>query len=312
MNPTQLLLPVKPSEAVALADAIFRLLENRAWSVDLRGRLQSALPGLSLERLKPLPFTLAPDPVHQNTYYLAVWSQGELWLLHMAPASAPTSSLFPRPVLIARVRPSGGREIVVNAIPVEPNLETIVSQLHPQLLARTGGTQAIWSVPEGNEDWSSYPRRTSVLPAVRGEAASWKVYAGLLGAGYRDGFVHVLAGLREMPAAEKARAYSRFSFVVSDLGELRPVVEFARGMKAVLEKTFDLELDLREADGVSVEAVETLLDNLRLSNVAVQAVETREWSDALNAVLRARQVGMTVAGEPTALPRMHWKGERWL
>jgi hypothetical protein len=304
MIPTPLTLPVKPSEAVALAELVFQLVER--YGAEARARLASALPTLRLERIRALPLTLAADPVHQNTHYLAVWSQDELWLLHMAPASAPTSSIFEKPILLARVRPAGGREIIVNAVPVASNMERIVKELHPGLLARTAGMQAIWSVPAGAEDWAAYSRRSGVLPGVRGVGVGWGVYLGLLASPYRDGFVNILEGAREVPTLEVAEAYSRFRYVVEDATRPQLVIDFSKGLRRLLGRSFELELVF--AGEVSLADVASLLDTLQLSNVAVHGFEGKGLAE----LAQQRHLGLTLEGEPTPGARMHWKGERWL
>ena len=62
--------------------------------------------------------TLAADPVHPSTYYLAIDGRNnESLLLHIATASAPTSGVFPGALLIGRmhgidIREENGQEFL--------------------------------------------------------------------------------------------------------------------------------------------------------------------------------------------------------
>jgi hypothetical protein len=110
-------LPLKAGEAASLAEMIFSHVEDKPLTEDMRNRLAGRAAGLQLETIKPYFGSLAKDPVHPSSYYLAVDGRdGQPLLLHMAPASAPTSGVFPKALLIGRMRASG-REIVVNSIP---------------------------------------------------------------------------------------------------------------------------------------------------------------------------------------------------
>ena len=174
MTHSQFLPPVKPSEAVVLAELIFRITQSRPWSNDLRARLASSLPTITLESITPFPLTLAPDPTHASTFFIVVHSKSGdapgYWLLHMAPASAATTPLFPNPVLLARVRPAGEREIIVNAISFEENLASILNGLHPQLLARSSSVHSIYSKAIDADlavFLEKFPKRSNLLPAIR-------------------------------------------------------------------------------------------------------------------------------------------------
>ena len=110
-------LPVKASEAASLAELIFAQAEGKPLSDDLRNRLAGRAVPLKLSSIKPYFGSLARDPVHPSSYYLAVDGRdSQPLLLHIALASAPTSGVFPRALLIGRMR-AAGREIVVNSTP---------------------------------------------------------------------------------------------------------------------------------------------------------------------------------------------------
>ena len=110
-------LPVKASEAAALAELIFQNVEGKRLNDELRNRLASRAGQLQISTFQPYFGSLARDPVHPSTYYLAADGRNsQPLLLHIALASAPTSGVFPNALLIGRMRASG-KEIVVNAIP---------------------------------------------------------------------------------------------------------------------------------------------------------------------------------------------------
>jgi hypothetical protein len=114
---TPLMLPLKANEAAALADLVYRQLEGQPLTADLRSQFRASLPQLGLETFTPFPGSLAQDPIHPSTYYLAIDTVGTPMLLRIAPASSPDAEVFPDAVLIGRLRPGGGREIVIEALP---------------------------------------------------------------------------------------------------------------------------------------------------------------------------------------------------
>src|SRR5262245_52832831 len=97
-------LPVKASETGALAELIFSHAEGRPITDDLRNRLNARAVPLPLETVKPYFGSLARDPGHPSTYYLAADGRdSQSLLLHIALASAPTSPIFSNPLLIGRM-----------------------------------------------------------------------------------------------------------------------------------------------------------------------------------------------------------------
>src|SRR6476660_2091800 len=108
-------MPLKASEAASLAELIFAHAEGKPLSDDMRNRLPGRAASLQLSTIKPYFGSLAADPVHPSSYYLAVDGRdSKPLLLHIALASAPTSGVYPRALLIGRMR-AAGREIVVNS-----------------------------------------------------------------------------------------------------------------------------------------------------------------------------------------------------
>jgi hypothetical protein len=309
MNPGGLLAPVSPSEAVAIAEMVLQTGGARAGGSKLAGRL----PLLRLEKLKVYAGTLVGDPVQGDPFYLLVRAATGLWLLHVAPATAGTTPLFPNPVLVARARPAGLREIVVNAIEVGPNLGTIVEQLYPERRARVTSVQGIESRPYGEgarEFFERFNRRGSILPGLRTREPGWGICLPVLESGWMGGWVAMLEKMREPVGGAEGAPFSRFGLLVDDVRDVRRVAEFERAMRVGLGRSFDLELDLSELRDLEMDGLHGMLDALRLMGVGVQSVELPDGvhEGAFAALLDTRQIGMTVRGEGAATgSRTHWK-----
>src|SRR5690349_6955695 len=91
---------------------------------------------LNLETIRPYFGSLERDPVHPSAYYLAVdGAQGEPLLLYLALATAPTSSIFYKPLLIGRTKRANGPEMVINSIPFgrsnTESLEKFATRIDP-------------------------------------------------------------------------------------------------------------------------------------------------------------------------------------
>jgi hypothetical protein len=149
MTPVPFDLPVRPSDAGALAELVFEYADGRTLSEDVRARLAGRAAMLKFENLTPYPGSLARDPVHPSSYYVAVDAVTPL-LLHMAPATAPTGSVYPKSVLIGRMRNARGKEIVINAVPFgsadHENIRKYAEQIDKAFLPRPQGPQAAIAV----------------------------------------------------------------------------------------------------------------------------------------------------------------------
>ena len=149
-------LPVKASEVAALADLIFQHAEGKPLSDDLRNRLSARAAALDLTTLRPHLGSLDRDPENAATYYCAVDGMNaageQPLLLHLSLASAPSSALFPKPLLIGRMRPGGGREVVVSAVPFgshdRQNVRAFAANVEPRFLPRPQG--ALSAIAVGN------------------------------------------------------------------------------------------------------------------------------------------------------------------
>lgn len=150
MTAIPLELPVKAQEAGAVAEVLFELAEGRPLDEDLRSRIGARLTGLRLTSLEVYPGSLARDPIHQSVYYVAadglLSERPKSVLLRVAPATAPSSGLFPASQLILRQRTSSGIEVVVNAISFsardEEALRTYAEEVDPAFLPEPQGARA--------------------------------------------------------------------------------------------------------------------------------------------------------------------------
>ncbi len=154
-------LPVRASEAAALADVIFQQADGRqALRDDVRNRIAARIAGERYETLRVFPGSLAQDPVHAAAYFIAVDScmagTTTPLLLRMALASAPASALFPNATLITRTRSGHNQEFVINAIPFSPGnhkeIGLYVEEVDRGFMPRPHGAQsAVAVIPENPE-----------------------------------------------------------------------------------------------------------------------------------------------------------------
>jgi len=138
---------VRAREAGALADLLLEQVEGRTLTDDVRSRLAARIKSLRLSNFSVFAGSLQKDPIHPSVYYVAVGKLAEAggtMLLRIAPASSPSSGLFPNSQLIGRMRSSPGHEIVINAIPFAPldrvNVRTFVERVDIAFAPRPQGT----------------------------------------------------------------------------------------------------------------------------------------------------------------------------
>jgi hypothetical protein len=229
VTPVPLNLPLRPSEAAEVANLVFELAERRPLTDDVRYRIAARAAALHLESFTPLMGSLARDPVHHSTYYLVVdVAGGPPQLLHMALASAPTSSVYHKPLLIGRVRRASGPEAVINAIPFGPpdaeTLEKYVSRVDHAFTPRPQGRHAaIVAAPARPETGMAaafdvfrriLKRTGRNLAAI--ETAPRDFDSGLraaVRAGWRDGYsagVALRAGETSRESVREAARFTRF------------------------------------------------------------------------------------------------------
>ena len=148
MHTVPLELPVSAAETGAFAELVLDQLDRGPLTDEARNRLAMRAASLRLSSFTIFPGSIAKDPIHPSTYYVAVDSTDKALLLRVALASSPSSGLFPHALLIGRMRTTSGREIVVNAVPVastdHTNIGTFAEQVDTSFLPRPqGGLPAI-------------------------------------------------------------------------------------------------------------------------------------------------------------------------
>jgi len=238
VTPVPLDLPLRPSEAAELATLVFEQAERKSLNDEVRNRLAARAAVLRLETVTPYFGSLERDPVHPSSYYLAVDAgRGEPLLLHLAPATAPTSSIFCKPLLIGRMRRPNGPEIVVNAVPFGPsdhdNLERFVSGIGAAFLPRPQGSRPAIAV--SSDLAAAFDAFRAILkrsgknlaatadPAAPGLEFYYAALCAAIRAGWREGYsagIQLVVGDNVEAAREAIRnaaGFTRFSTDTSSL-----------------------------------------------------------------------------------------------
>jgi hypothetical protein len=298
-------LPLKANEAAALADLIFQQLEGRAPSDDQRKRLTARAAVLELSSIRPYWGSLEADPVHTHTYFLAVDAiQGgrtsEL-LLRMAPSSSPSSGLFPKAILIGRMRPGAGREVVVNAIPFAITdaeaIHTFAAKVNRAFQPRPQGVQpsvTLEVAADAQEIVAAYPafQRLLLTTGINYAAFTGPLSAcawGAIRAGWRHGYT------AETPVAEPEQVlglihYTRFSARQLPRERHEQLIDLIRAekLRAGLGRAFDYEI-AGTADAAG------LLADLRADGRTVQLLAPGPGADLDAAAALARRYQLTLS-----------------
>jgi hypothetical protein len=268
VTPSLFDLPVRTSEAGALARLLYEH-GTRNLTEDLRNRLGVRASALTLETIKPYFGSLERDPIHPEAFYLAVDGiNGQPLLMRFAPGSTPSSGLFPKAVLIGRLR-VGAQETVINAVPFGPGdrerIWTFAGQVDTAFLPKAQGCKATLSVP--------------VQPGVFGHFRAIAKPLGLNVACVSGDLETILweasrAGWREGYSAETDDAaiigYSRYILSYGDdlTGKLEQIARARLPRK--LGRMFDWELQLE--DSVSIEEAERMLEECKAAGKPAQYV----------------------------------------
>jgi hypothetical protein len=302
MSLIPLVLPLKASEAAALADLVYSQLEGQPLTTDLRNRFAGRLPQLAIETFTPYPGSLARDPIHPSTYYVAIDTASAPMLLRIALASSPASGLFPGAMLIGRMRPGGGREIVINAVPFDSsdheNVRTFAEQVDRAFLPRPQGPQSA-IISEGPDFAAAFRAFRAILKstglnlaAIAGDfdAALWSA----IRAGWREGW-------NAQTTDPSAADYTKFS-VAGTLEQLDHIYDRVREAKGA--HVFDFEiaapgdvastLEWMKARGKPVQFVVVSPERCDLAAVARQHNAMLSFSDATEAQLE--QIGIATGG----------------
>jgi hypothetical protein len=280
MSMIPLVLPLKANEAAALADLVYQQLEGNPLTADLRNRFAARLPPLALKTFTPFPGSLARDPIHPSTYYLAIDTASAPMLLRIALASSPASGLFPKAMLIGRMRPGGGREIVINAVPFNftdrESVRTFAEQVDPTFLPRSQGPQSA-IVIEGTDSAQAYRAFRAILKstglnlaaiAEDYDIALWSA----IRAGWREGW-------NAQSSDPSAADYTKYS-VEGTIEQLEEVYDCIRAAKA--GHVFDFEI-------ASFGDVRTALDWMKSRGKPVQFVRADPRSGLRDLAAVARQ-----------------------
>jgi hypothetical protein len=244
-------IPIKPSEAAALADLLFPELEARSLDNETRTRLAGRLSGLGLSALQPYPGSLARDPAHGSAWYIAAdaaeGAQRTPVLLRLALASSHSGEVFQDATLIGRMRPGGGREVIVHAVPFGPadheNIDIFTERVEPGFRPRPHGAHAALVVSGGDaqtglapvfDAYGSILKRTgwnAAAVAYTGDSAEGsgidRWYAAVWSAirsGWREGYsleAHHITASSADKTIRDAVAYTKFRLDTSHLFDYR-------------------------------------------------------------------------------------------
>jgi hypothetical protein len=115
-------LPLGLGDAARLAAVLLEVCGSQPKPVtdDQRNRAAARLAGATFSGMRPYIASLERDPVHPAACYVCVDGvDDQPLLLRVAPATTPSSGLFPKAILIGRTHMGNG-EVVLNAIPFGP------------------------------------------------------------------------------------------------------------------------------------------------------------------------------------------------
>ena len=297
MTPVPFELPLRASEAASIADLLFQQIEGKPLSDDQRGRFAGRVSALETPTITIYPGSLAADPFHPSTYYLAVDGTNHgvtsQLLLRIGLSSAPGTALFPKSLMIGRMRPNGQREVVVSAIPFGPedeeHIRTFASSVDKSFLPRPHGAQAAVTVrsahpagelPAAFEGFRQLPRSTAA--AVEVPAASfWTAVWAAIRAGRREAYsvgtvIDMQAGreaaLRQVEQTALFTKYVIAAAGAAPLDDVLAVMDQVRRAKAGISSAYTRTADFELALGPSAAELATVLAELRAAGRAVQFV----------------------------------------
>lgn len=151
MTPSLFDLPLSLGDAAQLASVVLEVSGSQPRPVtdDQRNRTASRLASAVFTAMRPQYASLERDPVHPAACYLCVDGvDNQPLLLRVAPASTPSSGLFPKSILIGRTQTGLGpasREVVLNAAPFGPadheRIAVFSEQVNPAFQPRPAGSR---------------------------------------------------------------------------------------------------------------------------------------------------------------------------
>ena len=297
-------MPVRTGEAGALARILYEH-GKRPLTDDLRNRLAVRAGALKLETIRPYFGSLERDPIHPEAFFMAVDGiNDQPLLMRFAPSSTPSSGLFPKAILIGRMR-VGAQETVINAVPFSATdsarIRTFAWHVMPALLPKIQSQKSTISVPVYPglfEQFRAIAKPMGLnVACVSGDLDTILWEAGR--SGWRDGYAAETAD-PQLPG------YSRYLLPQSsDLAQ--KLESIARARVAIkLGRMFDWELLLD--DTASFEDAERLLEECRGAGKPAQYVSFTSGrlpsSDDWLSLARRQNFGFSFSGlddNPAAL-----------
>lgn len=300
MDPIPLELPVRANEAAALAEVIFQQVEGRRLTDDLRNRASGRAGLLGLETIIPHMGSLSNDPIHPGAFFLAIdavrGGVAKPYLLRIATSSAPSSGLFQKSILIGRMRPGGGREIVINTVPFDPGsnpetIRTFAREVDRLFLPKPSGAAftLFSSGPDAFAAFKSVQQDTNLN--VAGFAGDWATGVSLaIRSGWREGYSIpaspiVLGGETALDAVLARVGYTKLILDVARLEAAARKDAVCRAYDACVKANAgerwpwrrpDLEVSwVSSAEPTTGEEIASLLAELREASRPVQAVSPR-------------------------------------
>jgi hypothetical protein len=304
VTPVPFDLPVRTGEAGALARILYEH-GKRPLTDDLRNRLAVRAEALKLETIRPYFGSLERDPIHPEAFFMAVDGiNDQPLLMRFAPSSTPSSGLFPKAILIGRMR-VGPQETVINAVPFSTaeseRIRTFAWQVTPAMLPKILGLKSTMSVPVRKGIFEQFraiakPMGLNVT-CVSGDLDTilWEAARS----GWRDGYT-------AESSDPQLAGYSRY--ILPYAADLTQRLEaMARARVAIkLGRMFDWELQLEDA--VSPEDAERMLEEFRAAGKPAQYVSFTSGklpaSDDWLALSKRQNFGFSFSGlddNPSAL-----------
>ena len=309
-------LPIRSSEAAELADLLFEFAETRRLTEDLRNRLHGRISSLKLETIVAHTGSLCLDPVHPSAFFIAVDGVREggvkPWLLRVADANTPSSALFPRAMLIGRMRLQNRREIVASVVPFgsddSAHVRTFAEDVDRAFLPRPQGTSPSMSACALDEPFLEF--RHIHKSGGLNWASTWgsrdaAMWAAIR-AGWREGYSAESDPL-PLDARDAAEAaillepgYTKFVMEAGPMaGDAAACAEAIGGLCDFIQKArapqpswrrFDLEVSFEQsAAPTAASTIEALLHELREQGRSVQSVAPKLGLDSvevLNAAIK--------------------------
>lgn len=312
MTPVPLDLPVRPNEAAALARVVLETAGHKPLTDDIRNRIAARSGALRLQSIRPWFGSLARDPIHKSAVYLAADGVGPV-LLHFAPASAPTSGVFPKALLIGRAS-----DLVMNAIPFGPgdraSLDAFSTRIDAAFQPRPQGSRSAIVAPPSAEVFEAFRsilKRTGKNVAATEGSYHLTLWCAIR-AGWREGWS---AGVEldpadGLPTVDECPRYTRFTLATTDFAAAaRTRIRIAEVRSAAkVARPFDFELSLEGAPCPTTPGdIAAALESVRAELIAPRIAPGSDVAALAAAALRGRSMLSLRAPCPPAAVRSTYK-----